>query len=168
VPLPHHHIIATIIFILAAFTDLFDGYLARRLAQITRFGEFLDPVADKLMVATALILISVEFNSIYITIPAIIITCREIIISALREWMAEIGKRTSVAVSVVGKIKTTLQLGALILLLLYQPGSEGFGLFLEVLGVIGLYAAAILTLWSMVMYLRAAWSDIYITKSSSK
>lgn len=166
VPLPHHHIIATIVFILAAFTDLFDGYLARRWAQITRFGEFLDPVADKLMVATALILLSVEFNSIYITVPSIIITCREITISALREWMAEIGKRTSVAVNVVGKIKTALQMAALILLLLYQPESEG--LFLMILGVACLYAAAILTLWSMVMYLKAAWSDIYIAKSDNK
>lgn len=162
VSFPYHHAIAVIIFIFAAFTDLFDGYLARNLSQITRFGAFLDPVADKLMVATALVLVTGEFASIYVILPAIVIICREIIISALREWMAEIGKRTSVAVGLVGKIKTTLQMIALIFLLLYQPesGEET----LKIVGLFCLNVAAILTLWSMVMYIRAAWPDMNLDK----
>jgi len=141
------------IFLLACLTDLFDGYVARNLNQTTKLGAFLDPVADKLIVAVALVLIVSELHGSYLAIPAAIIVGREIIVSALREWMAEIGKRTSVAVTFVGKIKTTAQMAAIVSFLLYKPGDK---LTFLVLGVILLYIAAGLTLWSMVMYIKAA------------
>jgi CDP-diacylglycerol---glycerol-3-phosphate 3-phosphatidyltransferase len=155
------HILAAVIFAIAAFTDLIDGYLARNLNQTTKFGAFLDPVADKLMVATALVLIVGELGAAYIAIPAAIIVGREIAISALREWMAEIGKRTSVAVGFVGKIKTALQMFALMALLLHYPGHDAVFL---VFGLILLYAAVALTLWSMYMYLKAAYPNLTITQ----
>ena len=142
------------IFGLAALTDLLDGYLARRLNQTSPFGAFLDPVADKLMVAVALVLLVQDNPAPLFTIPAAIIIGREIAISALREWMAEIGARTKVAVSVVGKLKTTLQMIA-ILLLLYKIPLGAFPT--HTVGLVLLYIAATLTLWSMVVYLYAAW-----------
>lgn len=99
-----------LIFVVAAVTDWFDGFLARRWKQTTRFGAFLDPVADKVMVAIALVLVAEYFHAWWITLPAATMIAREIIISALREWMAEIGKRSSVAVSWIGKVKTTAQM----------------------------------------------------------
>lgn len=153
------HMLAATIFACAALTDWVDGYLARNLNQSTRFGAFLDPVADKLVVTVALILIVAELGRAYITIPAVIIAGREIAISALREWMADIGKKTSVAVSRVAKVKTTLQMVAVWLLLLYCPGS-GHGYKYLAFGLILLYLAAGMTLWSMYMYVRAAWSDL--------
>lgn len=155
------HVLSAVIFALASITDWIDGYLARNLNQVTRLGAFLDPVADKLVVVTALVLIVGELCGAYIAIPAAIIVGREIAISALREWMAEIGKRASVAVSYIGKVKTALQMLALILLLLHYPGHGN--LFL-ILGVILLYLAAALTLWSMYMYLKIAYPDL--TKSN--
>lgn len=143
-----------LIFMVAAFTDLFDGYLARKLGQTTRFGAFLDPVADKIMVTIALLLITEHYDSWWITIPAIIMISREIIISALREWMAEIGKRNSVAVSIIGKIKTVAQMTALTWLL-WRPCP-----FVINAGLIALYIAAILTLWSMCQYLWASRNDL--------
>jgi CDP-diacylglycerol---glycerol-3-phosphate 3-phosphatidyltransferase len=151
------HYLAATIFALAAITDWLDGYLARNLNQTTKLGAFLDPVADKLMVAFALCLVVGEIGASYIAVPAAIIIGREISISALREWMAEIGKRTSVAVSFVGKVKTFVQMLAVFLLLLYRPG-HGYGFI--VFGLILLYSAAVLTLWSMFMYLRTAWPDL--------
>ncbi len=151
------HIVATILFALAALTDWFDGYLARNLNQTTKFGTFLDPVADKLVVSVALILIVAEIGKAYIVIPAAVIIGREIIISALREWMAEIGKKTSTAVCLIAKIKTTLQMFAVGSLLLYCPT---FGNTFLILGVILLYFAVGLTLWSMYMYLKTAWPDL--------
>lgn len=117
-----------LIFIFAAITDWLDGFLARRWKQTTRFGAFLDPVADKVMVAMALVLVAEHFHSWWITLPAATMIAREIIISALREWMAEIGKRSSVAVSWIGKVKTTAQMLALFALL-WRPNSivEGEG-----------------------------------------
>jgi CDP-diacylglycerol---glycerol-3-phosphate 3-phosphatidyltransferase len=158
-PIPGNHIIAALIFVLAAITDFLDGILARNFKQITKFGAFLDPVVDKVMVVIALLLVVGELDSIYLTLPVCIIVGREIIVSALREWMAEIGKRTSVAVGMVGKIKTTIQMVTLILLLLYKPGVSSDTLYF--LGLATLYLAAILTLWSMVMYLRASWPDLW-------
>lgn len=155
-PVSWGHLAAAILFGLAAFTDLLDGYLARNLAQTTRFGAFLDPVADKLMVSVALVLVVGEIATPSLTIAAAIIVGREIIISALREWMAELGKRTSVAVSMIGKFKTLLQILALLILLVYQPGQLG----LLIVGGSLLYVAAALTLWSMIMYLKAAWPDL--------
>lgn len=148
------HLSATIVFILAAFTDWLDGYLARNLHQTTRFGAFLDPVADKLMVAVALVLVVGELRLSYLAIPAAVIVGREIVVSALREWMAELGKRTSVAVTMVAKIKTVVQMVAVIFLMLSRPG-ETF--WLQMFGVVFLYFAAALTIWSMIMYLKIAW-----------
>jgi len=157
-PLESSHVLTTVIFALAAVTDWFDGYLARRWQQTSAFGAFLDPVADKLMVATALILIvdanPTPYAGIWLAFPALVIVGREITISALREWMAEIGASATVAVSMMGKIKTTAQMVALVMLLYQAP----IGALPTVqIGVGLLYLAAILTLWSMVIYLRAAW-----------
>ncbi|MBU41552.1 CDP-diacylglycerol--glycerol-3-phosphate 3-phosphatidyltransferase [Marinobacterium litorale] len=151
-PIPYASLISAAIFGLAALTDWFDGYLARRLDQASPFGAFLDPVADKLMVAAALVVLVETFAEPWVTVPAVVIIGREIVISALREWMAELGKRASVAVSTIGKIKTTLQMVSIIALLAFPPFS-----ILSWVGVGALYGAALLTLWSMVLYLRAAW-----------
>lgn len=156
-PFPWAHPLAAIIFLLAALTDWLDGYLARTLSQTTKLGEFLDPVADKLIVAVALVLVVGDHLAPFLAIPAAIIVGREIAISALREWMAELGKRRSVAVSMVGKIKTTLQLISLIILLWTEVGSAGYVIWV---GVALLYVAALLTLWSMFVYLRLAWPII--------
>ncbi len=144
---------AAVVFALGALSDWLDGYLARRLAQTSPFGAFLDPVADKLMVAVALVLLVQADPTPWLAVPAAVIVGREIVISALREWMAEVGKRAHVAVSLIGKLKTVVQMVALVCMLYRQPVAGlpvyevGFGL---------LYLAAGLTLWSMVMYLRAA------------
>ncbi|MCW2255207.1 CDP-diacylglycerol--glycerol-3-phosphate 3-phosphatidyltransferase [Providencia alcalifaciens] len=146
--------VSAFIFVIAAVTDWFDGYLARLWKQTTKFGAFLDPVADKVMVATALVLVTESFDIWYVTLPAAIMIAREIIISSLREWMAEIGKRSSVAVSWIGKFKTTAQMMSLVGLL-WRPN-----LLIENLSIALLYVAAILTFWSMYQYLRAAWDDL--------
>jgi CDP-diacylglycerol--glycerol-3-phosphate 3-phosphatidyltransferase len=162
--LPYHwaHPIATVIFVLAAITDWLDGYLARSLKQTTDFGAFLDPVADKLLVAFALVIIVGEHYFPGLSIPAAIIVMREIAISSLREWMAEIGKRASVAVSFVAKVKTTLQMVSLILLIWYTPKTSGAWVIW--LGAILLYAAAALTLWTMIHYLKIAWPDLTLSR----
>ncbi len=148
---------ASVIFMIAAITDWFDGYLARRLNQMSAFGAFLDPVADKLMVAVALVLLvdrnPTQYHSIFIVIAAIIIIGREITISALREWMAEVGSRNSVAVSIIGKVKTTAQMVAITLLLFAHPL---FGIPLVEFGFALLCIAVFLTLWSMIDYIAAA------------
>lgn len=148
---------AAIIFSLAATTDWLDGYLARKLNQTSRFGAFLDPVADKLMVGVTLVLLVQSHPTVGFTIPAVIIIGREITISALREWMAEIGQRAAVDVHVMGKIKTIAQMAALIMLLLAEPV---LGLPVFQMGHISLWIAAVLTLWSMIVYLRAAWPSL--------
>lgn len=155
-PFSWAHAAAGVVFALASFTDWLDGYLARRWKQISPFGAFLDPVADKLLVAACLLLLVGEKNLDYITLPAIIIVGREIVISALREWMAEVGSRASLAVSYIGKLKTTLQMLALFLLITFNPSSHYMGM----LGFFLLYVAALLTLWSMVMYLTIAWPQL--------
>jgi CDP-diacylglycerol--glycerol-3-phosphate 3-phosphatidyltransferase len=153
-PLHWSHQISAAIFGLAAVTDWLDGYLARRLRQLSVFGAFLDPVADKLMVTVALVLLVQDNPSPLFAVPAAIIVGREIAISALREWMSEIGERTKVAVSIIGKFKTTIQMVAILLLLYKLP----LGPFpSHDVGIVLLYVAAILTLWSMLVYLRAAW-----------
>jgi CDP-diacylglycerol--glycerol-3-phosphate 3-phosphatidyltransferase/cardiolipin synthase len=153
-PLEWSYQISAAIFGLAALTDWLDGYLARRLQQLSVFGAFLDPVADKLMVTVALVLLVQDNPSPLFAVPAAVIVGREIAISALREWMSEIGERTKVAVSIIGKIKTTIQMVAILLLLYKMP----LGPFpAHDVGIILLYVAAILTLWSMLVYLRAAW-----------
>jgi CDP-diacylglycerol--glycerol-3-phosphate 3-phosphatidyltransferase len=153
-PVPWSSLLSAAIFGLAAITDWLDGFLARRLRQQSVFGAFLDPVADKLMVTVVLVLLVEAHHNLLFTIPVAIIIGREIAISALREWMSEVGERATVAVSIIGKIKTTAQMIAILLLLYNTP----VGLFpTHEVGVVLLYAAAILTLWSMLIYLRAAW-----------
>ncbi len=145
---------AAMVFWVAGFTDWLDGMLARKLGQTSRFGAFIDPVADKVLVASALILITEHYHSIWITIPAVTMIAREIIISALREWMAEIGKRASVAVSWIGKVKTLTQMFALWVLIWRHDDLMiwvGYG---------SLYIATLLTYWSMVQYLMAAKDDL--------
>jgi CDP-diacylglycerol--glycerol-3-phosphate 3-phosphatidyltransferase/cardiolipin synthase len=156
-PFSWSHVAATALFGLAALTDWFDGYLARKLRQTSPFGAFLDPVADKLIVAVALILLVQTNPTFWFVIPAAVIVGREIAVSALREWMAEIGNRAQIAVSIIGKIKTTAQMTALLLLLYRQ---SLWGLPINDIGVLLLYLAAILTLWSMFIYLKAAWPHL--------
>lgn len=158
IPFPWHFQVAALVFGLAAITDWFDGYLARRWNQTTALGAFLDPVADKLMVAVTLVLLVEQQDTLYFTLPASVIICREILVSALREWMAELGKRAHVAVSGIGKIKTTFQMAAILGFLLI-PGLPYFSLLQTVCYVL-LYIAAALTLWSMMLYLRAAYREI--------
>lgn len=153
-PVDWHHIAATSIFILAAVTDWLDGYLARKFSASSKFGAFLDPVADKLIVAVALILLVQANPNLWVTVPIMLIISREITISALREWMAETGARAEVAVSAIGKLKTTIQMLAIICML-YAETIAGLSLYW--LGLILLYIATVLTLWSMIVYLRAAW-----------
>lgn len=150
------HPAAAFLFALAAITDWVDGYLARTMHLSTRFGAFLDPVADKLVVTSALVMIVGSYDNWYLTIAAIIIVGRELVISALREWMAELGNRRSVAVSFLGKIKTTCQMIALIMLLAVNLTTP---FWLSALGTVLLYIAAGLTLWSMCVYIKLAWPD---------
>ncbi len=150
---------AAILFAVAAITDWFDGWLARQLGQTSKFGAFLDPVADKLLVAVSLVMLlhdahrSGDSGAVLAVLVAIIIG-REITISALREWMAELGARTSVAVGTVGKIKTVFQMVAIWMMLWRDPL---FGLPIYQLGFALLFVAAALTVYSMAVYLRAAW-----------
>ncbi len=153
-PFQGHWLVAAGIFTFAAVTDWVDGYLARRLDQMTSFGAFLDPVADKLMVSVTLVLLVERHATLLFTLAACVIIGREIVVSALREWMAELGQRTSVAVSYIGKVKTTLQMIAVIGLLAVNPARDAD--WLLGLCYLMLYSAAVLTLWSMVAYLRAA------------
>ncbi len=145
------------IFALAAVTDWLDGYLARRLGQVSAFGAFLDPVADKLMVATALILVVQADPTPALAIPAIIIVGREVSISALREWMAEMGERALVAVTVIAKFKTAVQMIA-ILMLIYKESILELPVY--TIGYVLLYVSAILTVWSMAVYIKAAWPQM--------
>ena len=153
-PYKWSYVASAVIFSLAAITDWLDGYIARKMNQSTPFGAFLDPVADKLMVATALVLLVGLHQNAWFTIAAAIIIGREIAVSALREWMAGLGLRSSVAVSFIGKVKTTAQMAAIIVLLAFDVREYPV---METIGYILLYTAAALTLWSMFIYLRAAW-----------
>lgn len=146
--------LAALLFLLAAITDWLDGYLARRLGQTSSFGAFLDPVADKIMVTTALILLVQSDPRVLIAVLAMIIIGREIAVSALREWMAELGARHRVSVSGYGKLKTTMQMIGLCCMLFEEPIG---GLPTYAIGVAFLVLAAALTLWSMFGYIRAAW-----------
>ncbi len=149
------------IFVLAAITDWLDGFLARRMQETSSFGAFLDPVADKLMVCTALVLIVADqtitakvFSNLSFTVAVIVIVSREVSVVALREWMAEAGQRASLATTFLSKAKTFVQMAAIALLLL--KGSI-YGQSTLLLGEILLYIAAGLTIWTMVLYLRVAW-----------
>ncbi len=155
-PFEGAHFMAGVCFTIACVTDMLDGYLARTLNQTSRFGAFLDPVADKLLVAITLILLVAEKNLDYIAIPAAIIVGREIVISALREWMAEMGQRASMTVTFVAKFKTAIQMFALGLLIAFNP----YQTWLGTIGLILLYLSALLTIWSMFVYLKIAWPDL--------
>ena len=156
-PYPWADPAAGLLFAAAGITDSLDGYFARRLGQISRLGAFLDPVADKLIVAVALVLLVSKDARPLIVLTAAIIIGREITISALREWMAEIGARRTVAVSQFGKYKTILQITGLSLMLYRWPL---FGLPTYAFGVVLTEVAAGATLVSMVVYLRAAWPEL--------
>jgi len=160
-PFPGHNITAAIVFVLAAITDWLDGYLARRMNLTSAFGAFLDPVADKLMVAVTLFLLvesdpTSGWSSILLALTSAVIVGREISISALREWMAEIGMGATVKVALVGKLKTIMQMVALVVLIV-QHEKEATALRLYHIGEGLLVIAGILTIWSGVYYLRAAW-----------
>ncbi|HVT62539.1 MAG TPA: CDP-diacylglycerol--glycerol-3-phosphate 3-phosphatidyltransferase [Legionellaceae bacterium] len=150
------HYVAASIFALACITDWLDGFLARKLHQSSLFGAFFDPVADKLLVSSSLVLLVGSPDLHYLTLPAVVIVGREIVISALREWMAELGQRASIAVSYIGKIKTAMQMIAIILLI----GCHQSTVWCGYLGTILLYLAAILTIWSMIEYLKIAWPEL--------
>jgi CDP-diacylglycerol--glycerol-3-phosphate 3-phosphatidyltransferase len=156
-PWQNANVACTLLFMIAGFTDWLDGYLARKMKLETAFGAFLDPVADKLMVAFVLVLIVQTQDSVALAVASAIIIGREITIASLREWMAEIGQNAKVKVSVLGKWKTTAQMVA-ITFLLYRE--DLFGLPINMIGHWLLYLSAILTLWSMVNYLSAAFSVI--------
>jgi CDP-diacylglycerol--glycerol-3-phosphate 3-phosphatidyltransferase/cardiolipin synthase len=155
ISLHNKHLMGTILFVAAAITDWLDGYLARYLNQMSAFGAFLDPVADKLMVSAALIVL---LKLGYVDeIVAFIIIGREIAISALREWMAQLGSGKSIAVSMLGKVKTTFQMLAIVFLLYHEPL---LSMPVDKLGTLLIYLAALLTLWSMVYYLMLAMPQI--------
>ncbi|SEK84336.1 CDP-diacylglycerol--glycerol-3-phosphate 3-phosphatidyltransferase [Atopomonas hussainii] len=156
---------ASAVFALASATDWLDGYLARRWGQTTPFGAFLDPVADKLIVAVALVMLVETHANLWLSIPAAVIIGREIVVSALREWMAELGARAQVAVSSLGKWKTAAQMLALVILLANPASFNPWVIF----GYVLLGLAAVLTLWSMLSYLRAAWPHLsWDVKSAEK
>jgi len=151
------HPAAGVGFALAGITDLLDGYFARKLGLTSRLGAFLDPVADKLIVAAALVLIVSHDPRWYVVIMAIVIIGREIAVSALREWMAEIGARARIKVSLLGKYKTVMQITGLSMLLFEQ---DLIGVPIYKLGLVLTAIAAVLTLWSMILYLRLAWPQL--------
>jgi CDP-diacylglycerol--glycerol-3-phosphate 3-phosphatidyltransferase len=158
-PYDWSNLACTVVFVLAAVTDIADGYIARKTGQMSRFGEFLDPVADKIMVATALILLvqRQENYQVIFAISAAIIVGRELTISALREWMSEIGEQALLKVSGIGKLKTIFQMTAIGFLFYH----ENMGWIpIALIGELLLYTAAALTLWSMWVYLKAAWPVI--------
>ena len=156
-PFSWANVAATSIFFVASVSDWVDGYLARTMQQESSFGAFLDPVADKLMVVVVIILLVEAHPSIYVALPAVIIVAREISISALREWMAQLGSATTVQVSFIGKSKTVAQMWALGFMIYAEPL---MGLPIFAIGISIFYFAALLTIVSMVIYLRAAWPVI--------
>lgn len=156
-PHPGTYLASAIFFTLAGFTDWLDGYLARKFNETTPFGAFLDPVADKLIVVTALVLLVAHHANVWLTVPGIIIIGREIVISALREWMAEMQQGVRVSVSWLGKVKTVMQMTAIAILLAVPPAPLNMFVYL---GYGLLYIASVLTLWSMVQYLKVAWPSL--------
>jgi CDP-diacylglycerol---glycerol-3-phosphate 3-phosphatidyltransferase len=148
---------SAVVFATAAFTDLFDGYVARVTGQTSALGAFLDPVADKLMVAIALTLLVQMHNTIWLTIPAIFIIGRELAVSALREWMGKYGTAGDVGVAFLGKVKTTLQMIAITGLLANPPGIHDWPYYLS---YAFLYVSFLLTAWSLYEYLVKAWPDL--------
>jgi CDP-diacylglycerol--glycerol-3-phosphate 3-phosphatidyltransferase/cardiolipin synthase len=156
-PFAWAYMACALVFALAALTDLLDGWLARKLNQTSALGAFLDPVADKLMVATALVLLVQRDPQPWLAVPAVVIIGREITISALREWMAELGERARVAVSTIGKLKTAAQMLA-IFLLIHKTNMGPLPSY--TVGLVLLVIATLLTFWSMLVYLHAAWPTL--------
>lgn len=152
---------SAVVFAIGAVTDIVDGQIARMTDQTSDLGAFLDPVADKLMVVVALTILVQIHSSIWLTIPAIVIICREILVSALREWMAIYGTKGKVSVIFIGKVKTTLQMLAIIGLLANPPGIYDWAL---ITAYVLLYASFLLTLWSLYQYLQLAWPDLMRSK----
>ena len=153
-PVGWSNIAAAAVFFVACVSDWYDGYLARSMQLESSFGAFLDPVADKLMVVVVIILLVQAHPSVWVALPAVVIVARELLISALREWMAELGSRTTVQVSFIGKTKTVTQMFALGFM---TYDDTFFGLPIYEIGFAIFYLAAALTLMSMIIYLRAAW-----------
>lgn len=151
--IPFSQLIAAVLFTIASITDWLDGYLARKLNQSSAFGAFLDPVADKLLVVMALVLLTANYPGPWFVIPTAIIIAREVFVSALREWMASRNLRDMVAVGFIGKVKTTVQMLAIIVLLAYTPAWPPLFMFV---GYFLLYLSAALSLWSMMIYLKKA------------
>jgi len=156
-PMDVRYLVSAFIFSLASLTDWLDGYLARSMGQMTPFGAFLDPVADKLLVAVALVLLVEAHASALLAIPALVIVGREIVVSALREWMSKYSDRGGVRVSMIAKVKTGFQMTAIIVLLSQPPSLDNL---LVILGFLLLYIAAGLTLYSMAQYLEMAWPEL--------
>jgi CDP-diacylglycerol--glycerol-3-phosphate 3-phosphatidyltransferase len=154
-PQPISTVGAALVFIVASITDWLDGWLARKMNQTSEFGAFLDPVADKLLVSVALILLLHRMDNAFITLAAMVVIGREIVVSALREWMAQAGNRASVAVTSLAKLKTGFQMTAIPILLWYP--SEPAGEYLRLLGLVLLGIAVVLTLWSMAIYFKVFW-----------
>ena len=156
-PMDVRYLAAAFVFSIASLTDWLDGYLARSMEQTTPFGAFLDPVADKLLVAVALILLVEVHASALLAIPALVIVGREIVVSALREWMSQYSDLGGVKVSMIAKVKTGFQMTAIIVLLSQPPSPDNL---LVILGFLLLYVAAGLTLYSMAQYIELAWPDL--------
>jgi len=156
-PIDVRYLAAAFVFSIASLTDWLDGYLARSMGQTTPFGAFLDPVADKLLVAVALILLVEVHASALLAIPALVIVGREIVVSALREWMSQYSDLGGVKVSMIAKVKTGFQMTAIIVLLSQPPSLDNL---LVILGFLLLYIAAGLTLYSMAQYIELAWPDL--------
>ena len=156
-PMDVRYLAAAFVFSIASLTDWLDGYLARSMEQTTPFGAFLDPVADKLLVAVALILLVEVHASALLAIPALVIVGREIVVSALREWMSQYSDLGGVKVSMIAKVKTGFQMAAIIVLLSQPPSLDNL---LVILGFLLLYVAAGLTLYSMAQYIELAWPDL--------
>ncbi|MCK0152423.1 CDP-diacylglycerol--glycerol-3-phosphate 3-phosphatidyltransferase [Alcanivorax sp. S6407] len=170
-PFKWSDMVAAGLFLAAGITDWLDGYLARKLNQTSPFGAFLDPVADKLIVGVALVVLVQVHATAWLAVPAMVIVSREITVSALREWMAELGQRAKVAVSQLGKIKTVTQMTAITLLLAQKPEFDLLGDIIMTpwlwLSYGLLYLATALTLWSMMSYLRAAAPQLLKSQSKS-
>ncbi|OGT71453.1 MAG: CDP-diacylglycerol--glycerol-3-phosphate 3-phosphatidyltransferase [Gammaproteobacteria bacterium RIFCSPLOWO2_02_FULL_57_10] len=152
-PISHSNLYAAVVFAIASITDWLDGYLARKLNQTSPFGAFLDPVADKLLVVMALVLLTANYTSPWFVVPTAVIIAREVFVSALREWMANCNQRNLVAVGYIGKVKTTVQMIAITLLIGVDVQSPQI---LVQLGYALIYLSAVFSMWSMITYLRAA------------
>lgn len=163
---------AALIFAVVGWTDWFDGWVARKFNMQSALGEFLDPVADKLMVAASLVLLVEQHATIWIAVPALVIISREITVSALREWMAEYGERSAIKVVFVAKLKTLMQLSAIFFLLLAGKENDVESIWahsqLYIWGYIFMYSAVALTLWSMFIYLKVTWPLLSAAKHQSQ